>query len=176
MTDTNRLVIKGKVAFRKPTKADATAVHALIDACKPLDTNSVYCNLLQCDHFADSCVLAERDGEICGWISGYIPPAKQDTLFVWQVAVAQHARGERLADRMLGQLLDRDICADVEVLETTITPDNTASWALFKAFARRRGALINDAPYYLSAPHFNGAHKTEHLVTITLPAAQKRAA
>src|SRR3546814_9922998 len=55
-------------SFRNPVAEDAQAIHDLIAACPPLDTNSLYCNLLQCTHFAETCVLAERDGEISGWI------------------------------------------------------------------------------------------------------------
>src|SRR3546814_7090005 len=51
-------------SFRNPVAEDAQAIHDLIAACPPLDTNSLYCNLLQCTHFAETCVLAERDGEI----------------------------------------------------------------------------------------------------------------
>ena len=40
------------------------AIWELISACPPLDTNSAYANLLQCTHFADTCVIAEREGRI----------------------------------------------------------------------------------------------------------------
>src|SRR3546814_20772399 len=63
-----------------------------------LDTNSLYCNLLQCTHFAETCVLAERDGEISGWISGYRLVHDPEAMFVWQVAVHERARGRGLGE------------------------------------------------------------------------------
>src|SRR3546814_8166752 len=83
---------------------DAQAIHDLIAACPPLDTNSLYCNLLQCTHFAETCVLAERDGEISGWISGYRLVHDPEAMFVWQVAVHERARGRGLGVAMLNAL------------------------------------------------------------------------
>ena len=43
---------------------DGLAVNRLIASCPPLDTNSTYCNFLQCLHFAETSVLAEKDGKV----------------------------------------------------------------------------------------------------------------
>ena len=83
--------------IRTPKKEDGQAIWDLIAACPPLDQNSMYCNILQCTHFADTCVLAERGGMPVGWLSAYFPPTEPETLFVWQVAVHEKARGEGLA-------------------------------------------------------------------------------
>ena len=152
--------------LRRPTAADGGPVNALIAACAPLDTNSLYCNLLQCDHFAETCVVAELDGEIVGWISGYIPPNEPDTLFVWQVAVGEAGRGRGLAKRMLDAILERTVCADVDRVKTTITKDNAASWGLFTSFADGRAAPLIRAPHYTRDAHFGGRAATEHLVRI----------
>lgn len=154
------------ITFRKPTKADGAQVWRLIADSKKLDENSMYCNLLQCDHFADTCILAELDGDIVGWISGYLPPDEEDTFFVWQVAVSEKARGRGIAKTMLMKLMRRAECAHVTRLQTTITKDNDASWALFRSFARACEAELSDAPHFREEEHFDGAHDTEHMVTI----------
>jgi L-2,4-diaminobutyric acid acetyltransferase len=158
----------GAVTLRKPVSEDGAAIWNLIRACKPLDENSVYCNLLQCDHFRDTCVVAEKDGEVVGWISGYIVPG-EDTLFVWQVAVGEKARGLGLAGKMLDEIMEREECINVDQMKTTITKDNDASWALFRKFARRHGGDLDDDPHFHEDDHFEGRHDTEHMVTITLP-------
>lgn len=159
---------EGAVSFRKPEAGDGSAIWDLIRACKPLDENSLYCNLLQCDHFRDTCVIAELDGRIVGWISGYLPPAADDTLFVWQVAVSEAARGHGLGGRMLKQILSRPECAGVTRMQTTITADNAASWALFTRFSERMGATLDSAPHFIRTEHFRGQSATEHMVTIQL--------
>src|SRR5690606_22171785 len=100
------------IALRLPTPVDAMAVWRLIRSCKPLDENSLYCNLLQCDHFAGTCVAAEHrsDGAIIGWTSSYLLPDDATTLFIWQVAVDDRYQGRGIAKRMLSELLQRPPC------------------------------------------------------------------
>ncbi|MBZ4023532.1 diaminobutyrate acetyltransferase [Rhodobacter sp. TJ_12] len=161
--------------LRKPVATDGAAIWALVKACKPLDENSMYANLIQADHFRDTCVVAERGGEIVGWISGHMIPGTND-FFVWQVAVSPAARGLGLGRKMLHELLSREACAEARNLKTTITPDNAASWALFRSFARAIGGTLTDAPHFERDTHFAGEHATEHMVTIALPQALARAA
>ncbi len=150
-----------EIEFRKPQAGDGPAVSQLVAACAPLDENSAYCNLLQCSDFADTCVIAEREGALLGWISAYRNPAEADCLFVWQVAVAPAGRGQGLAGRMLDEIVARPAAAGCTALTTTITEDNEASWALFEAFARRHGAHLERSPRFERERHFAGAHDTE---------------
>lgn len=152
--------------LRHPTVNDGPAVHELISSCPPLDTNSLYCNLLQCTHFPDTCIIAELNGKLVGWISAYRPPQSSDRLFIWQVAVHPEARGMKLAARMLDSLLERPSCAGVTGLLTTITDDNSASWALFRSFARRHASVLSSGPFFDRDRHFSGQHDSETLVAI----------
>ncbi|WP_265500779.1 diaminobutyrate acetyltransferase [Paracoccus beibuensis] len=163
-----------QLTLRKPDPTDGSAVWELVRECKPLDENSMYCNIVQAEHFRDTCVVAELDGEIVGWISGHMIP-NEDALFVWQVAVSAKARGLGLGRKMLMDLINRDECADACRLNTTITRDNDASWALFRSLARHVGGELSDDPHYTRHDHFDGRHATEHMVTITLPRAAMRA-
>lgn len=157
---------QGGVQFRSPTLEDGKAVHHLIAECPPLDTNSVYCNLLQCSHFAPTCVVAEMGGEIVGWISAYRPPEEPDTIFVWQVACHSKARGQGLGGRMLAELIARPACKGVVRMKTTVTPDNAASRAMFAKFAKRAGADLSCDAWILSGRHLPADHESEELITI----------
>lgn len=164
--------------LRKPKATDGAAIWELVRACAPLDRNSMYANLIQADHFRDTCVVAELDGEIVGWISGHMIPGEA-AFFVWQVAVGEAARGMGLGKAMLKHLTARAEIRSAEVMKTTITRDNAASWALFRSFARDIGGELSDAPHFEREAHFDGQHATEHLVTIALDSASaelKRAA
>ena len=162
--------------LRMPTSEDGAAIWGLVRSCKPLDENSMYCNVIQCDHFAETCVVAEVAGKVVGWISAYVLPNDPETLFVWQVAVAEQARGLGLGTRMLDAILDRDLCDEVCRVQTTITSDNDASWALFRKFGKLQGTKLDAQPYYTQALHFQQRHKTENLVTIPLAEAFAKAA
>lgn len=158
--------LNGSIELRTPTADLGAAVAQLIRECPPLDPNSTYCNLLQCSHFAETSVAAMRQGELIGFISGYRIPEQPDTLFIWQVAVSEKARGKALATRMLEHILTRPNSQDITHLETSITPDNQASWALFKGLAKRLDTPITSSVLFDKERHFSGAHDSELLVRI----------
>ncbi len=158
--------MSAKPRFRNPLPEDGASVHNLVAHCPPLDGNSLYCNLLQCTHFAGTSVAAELDGELCGFVSGYLIPDRPDTLFVWQVAVAESARGMRLASQMLREILSRPGLCGVSYLETTITADNRASWALFHGLARDLAAECCETIMFDRDRHFRGQHDSETLLRI----------
>lgn len=149
--------------FRKPTADDGAAIHALIARCRPLDENSVYCNLLQCAHFADTCVLVEEAGEVRGFVSGYIVPDAPERLFIWQVAVAPEARGHGLGRRMILEILNRPELSEVRELHTTITPDNKPSQGVFRAVADMLEAEVERKVLFHKDEHFDGQQKSEIL-------------
>jgi len=155
-----------RFSLRMPHAEDGPRVSRLIAASPPLDVNSSYCNLLQCTDFRDTCVVAERGDTLVGWVSAYRPPRSPEKIFVWQVAVDPSVRGEGLAQTMLDALVARPAAAGVTTLTTTITEDNEASWALFRAFARRRGATLTRSRRFEREAHFAGAHETECEVRI----------
>lgn len=147
--------------LRPPEATDGAAVHALVAACPPLDPNSLYCNLLQCTHFAATSALAEVDGDVLAFVSGYRPPVHPDSLFVWQVAVAEAARGQGLGKRLMLDILGRPENRDVRFLRTTITPGNQASWHLFESLARELGAAGERRTLFDAGRHFAGCHDSE---------------
>lgn len=149
-----------------PTAEDGYDLNVLIGQSPPLDPNSVYCNLLQCSHFSGTSIGAKKGGELVGFISGYLIPSRPDTLFVWQVVVSEKARGQGLASRMLRGLLEQTSCMDVNYLETTITPDNPASQALFKRLADRMGCPLEVSEGFDRETHFKGHHESEELYRI----------
>lgn len=154
------------IVLRKPVAEDGPAVSGLIGACPPLDENSRYCNLLQCTDFSDTCVVAERAGEVVGWVSGYRLPAEPATLFIWQVAVHPDARGEALGKRMLLSLLQRVSRSGVNALRTTVTKANHASRAMFGSIAASLDASMSEQKHFETKRHFGGGHEGEYLIEI----------
>jgi len=152
--------------FGKPRAQDGLRVHGLIAKCPPLDPNSIYCNLLQCAHFSDTCVLVKANEDIAAFTSAYLKPGEPQVLFVWQVAVAEPWRGHGLAGRMLDALVQRPELANIQFVETTITPSNEASANLFRRFAKKMRAPLNTSILFSKAGHFAGSHDDEVLFRI----------
>lgn len=143
--------------LRRPAETDAVAMHRLVAETEVLDLNSTYAYLLMATDFADTSIVADRDGALCGLITGYHPPNRPEVLFVWQVAVAESARGTGLGVMMLDALTRRvreDRHGHPVTVEATVAPTNTASRAMFGAFARRHGVPMSEHPRFLAA-HFD---------------------
>ncbi|WP_344808673.1 diaminobutyrate acetyltransferase [Allohahella marinimesophila] len=170
MTDTESLKSnapeQSNITLREPRAEDGASVFDLISLCPPLDTNSMYCNLLQASHFAGTSVAAVRNDVLCGFISGYLIPNRPNVLFIWQVAVHESARGQKLASRMLEEILGRTQCSQVTELQTTITKNNEASWSLFQRLAKNLDAPLNTSVMFDRKTHFDDRHDTEMLVSI----------
>lgn len=135
-----------------------------------MDMNSPYAYTLWCRDFARTSVVARDDrGRVAAYVTGYVRPDSPDTYFLWQVAVDSAYRGQRLARRMLDFIGDAIAEQGLRYLEATVTPDNTASRALFTSFARARGAEAVWSPL-LSEEHFpqegDTPHEPEDLVRI----------
>ena len=158
--------------FRKPAAKDGIGIHGLVDRSKPLDVNSVYAYLILCEHFSETCVVAQRadadpQSPLSGFVSAYRLPQRPDTLFVWQVAVDASARGQGLAIQMLQSLLARPGLQDVRWIETTINPSNQASIGLFQRLAQERSVPIENQMIYPAAwfaqANPESAHEAEYL-------------
>lgn len=152
--------------FRTPDASDGAAINELIARCPPLDTNSLYCNLLQTTHFAETCAVVERNGKLVGWVSGYIRPDQPRTLFIWQVAVAPEARGLGLGGSMIREILSREICRGVDTIHTTVTASNAPSRALFHQLAKDLNAELAESKCFDRDKDLGGKHPSEFLLEI----------
>jgi len=163
---------EGSVRMRLPARADGPALRDLVARCPPLDLNSVYLYLLLTEHFPDTCILAEDEQGLLGMVSGYRPPGRDDTLFVWQVAVDPRARGRGLGLDMLLGLLSRRTPCPIRWIETTVGPGNRASRRLFSRLAAHLGAALEETDLFGAALFGPDAHEAEPLLRIgpfTLP-------
>lgn len=156
----------GRLSFREPVANDGPVVHALIERCKPLDLNSRYCYIILCQHFSSSCVIAERDGEMVGCVTAYIPPEQRDTLFIWQVAVDANVRGQGLAKRMLRALLSRSHLNSIRFIEATVNPSNEASRSLFRSLAAQGKCEMSESLIYPAEMFGDGDHEQENLLRV----------
>lgn len=153
--------------IQKPGKEHGHKVWQLIKDSENLDLNSSYYYFILCDFYKDYCavVVDEDTNNVVGFLSGLIPPNKPSTLFVWQVSVASSARKRGLAKRMLQFVLENNKEV-VNTIETTISPDNAASDALFQSIAQQYGANVEKTTYLDSNDFDSESHETELLYNI----------
>jgi L-2,4-diaminobutyric acid acetyltransferase len=152
-----------------PGVADGAAIWRIARDSKVLDLNSSYSYLLWCRDFAGTSVVArDEQGEVAGFVTGYIRPERPGTLVVWQVAVDEGHRGHGLAGMLLDGLTAKVRASGrpVDTVETTITPDNSASQALFLSYARRHAAGVQRTVLFDAGLFPDDGHLPEELYLI----------
>ncbi|MFG2950247.1 diaminobutyrate acetyltransferase [Streptomyces adustus] len=160
--------VQADLHIDRPSVSDGAALWRIAKDSGTLDLNSSYSYLLWCRDFAGTSAVARgEDGRPVGFVTGYVRPERPHTLLVWQVAVDRAHRGRGLAGSLLDGLTAR-IAAEhpLTCVETTITPDNTASERLFTSYAARHGAAVTREVLF-AADHFpDGPHAPEVLYRI----------
>ncbi len=86
-------------------------------------------------------------------------------LVVWQVAVSRDFRRMGLAGRMLDALVSALHTFGGTHIETTVTPANAPSRAMFSALARREGAELGESALFETSD-FPDGHEPERLIRI----------
>jgi L-2,4-diaminobutyric acid acetyltransferase len=163
---TTRALGGSSVALGAPTLADAPAVCELVANSQVLDANSLYCYLLLCRDFSDTCVVARVGSALAGFVTSYRPPARADTVFIWQIGVAEGFRRQGIAKRLLRALLSRPSCRSVRYLEATVTPSNAASQRLFQKLADDLEVPIRVEREFTAEMFGGGNHEEELRIRI----------
>jgi len=161
---------KKRISVSTPTKNSGYAIYKLIERCQPLDLNSSYLYFIQSHYFQKTCALATCSNDVIGFVSGFMDPLKENTLFVWQVAIDEPFRGHGLAQTLINYILQQNL--NTEFIETSITEDNLASQKLFSKLSKHLNTVITQEKFLDQQTHFLKQHESEYLFRIgpfTLP-------
>ncbi|GAA6162613.1 hypothetical protein NBRC116590_03170 [Pelagimonas sp. KU-00592-HH] len=120
------------------------------------------------EQFMHTSIVAEVDGEVVGAVLAYIPPFAPETLNILQVVIHENEVNKGLGSLMLGQLMRREVCAEVGRVETTISSDDEVTWALFRRFARWQRSRMEIALFFTQALQPHRRHENDNQVTIRL--------
>ena len=154
------------IIIRKPELTDGKLIYELARISKPLDLNSLYSYLLISIHFNQTSAVAETGQDIVGYVSGYIHPHQDDTLFIWQIAVNPIMRGKGLATQMLQNILQRVELTNIKFIEATITPSNKKSRNLFQRLAEQLKADYKESLFLDKDLFGDSYHEEEKLLRI----------
>lgn len=153
------------IIFRTPTVADGAGIWRIVQESGVLDLNSAYMYLLLSKDFADTCIVAERDNQLVGFATGYRPPKRPDSIFLWQIGIDAALRGQGLGKQLLIRFLLNEGAQDAKYLETTISPSNEASQNLFQGLARDLKTNCDVSPGF-TEQQFPSGHEAEELYRI----------
>lgn len=153
------------IVYRPATPNDGREMWRFVNEAGVLELNQSYAYILICQHFGNTCLVAETDEKMVGFVLAYVPPRQPDTVFVWQIGVDRTVRGRGVGLHLLRHLLALDGCRNVHYLEASVTPSNKPSQNLFRAFARKWGVSCRKLPFFPSE-FFPEPHEPEFLYRI----------
>ena len=165
MPDTNACI--ESTSLRVPDVGDASSLWRLVNNSGVLDRNSSYLYLLLCRDFAQSCVVAEQNSKVVGFVSAYRPPRRPDVLFIWQVCVCKSIRRQSVASQMLTGLIDRSLDQSaLRFVEATVAPSNKASLRMFESLAVQLGSQMTHGIGFDQSVFPEDDHEAEPLIRI----------
>ncbi len=156
----------GVPIIRQPDVNDGGGIWRVVKESNVLDLNSSYLYLLLTKDFSETCVIAELDGNVVGFVSGYRAPARPEILFLWQIGILPSMQGRGLGKRLVTSFLHSPGAQGAALLETTVAPSNTASQALFLAIARQLGVECRISPCFSANQFPDSEHEDEELYRI----------
>jgi L-2,4-diaminobutyric acid acetyltransferase len=150
--------------IRNVSIEDIKEVYSLLKANRPyVGLNSRYTYFLLAKDFADTCVVAEHEGKIVAFSSGYVSPTKRDTFFSWEAVVHRDYRGNKLQKRML---LWQIMITGVRYFEGTVNPSNEASKMSFLSLAQLLKTRCEESLLFSEDDFENDCHEPEILYRV----------
>jgi len=146
------------------TMQDIKEVYRLLVANRPyVGLNSRYTYFLLAKDFSDTCLVAEQDGKIVAFSSGYVPPARPNTFFSWEVVVHKNYRGYGLQKRMLLHQIRK---TNATYFEGTVNPSNEISKKNFRDIAKLFSTKCEETLLFSEDDFENDGHEAEFLFRI----------
>lgn len=144
---------------------DGGAMWRLARESGVLEDNAEYTYHMFSHFFGETSTIADLDGAAVGFVAGFRPPYREDSLFVWQIAVDERARGRGLASAMLHGLIQR-LSPRIHYLEATVTPSNEASTRTFRGIARDLETSVTEEVLFPGDRFHGPSHEDEVLFRI----------
>ncbi len=124
------------IRIRRPRAQESSAIWDLLRRSESPDPDARHALPLLVTNFADTCLVAEIEGAVVGFVGAYRSPGPPQSLLVWQIDVDAAFRQQGLGNALLHALLQCPGCADIEYLEASVDPTNLATRRLFEGLAR----------------------------------------
>src|SRR5690606_34529575 len=144
---------------------DGGAMWRLARESGVLEENAEYTYHMFSHFFGETSTVADLNGRAVGFVAGFRPPYRQDSLFVWQIAVAEEVRGSGLAAAMLHGLIQR-LSPRIHYLEASVTPSNEASTRTFRKIARDLNTSVTEEVLFPGNRFHGPSHEDEVLFRI----------
>jgi L-2,4-diaminobutyric acid acetyltransferase len=105
--------------------------------CKPLGVHTGYTYWVMFHHFNESCFVIQDGGNIIGYVSGMKSQSHSDVFFLWQIGVAEEARGKGYSYLLLEKIFEAAKRMNCKKMQFSLEDLDGASFKSFSGFARK---------------------------------------
>jgi len=154
-----------KTTIRKAKEEEFLNVYEFVSRCNLLENYAEHFYKIMLRYFCNSCFVADYNGNIVGFVLGFVSQVHDKTYFLWQIGI-----DESIRERGIGKMLLEKVEEEVRKLgcnriELTIDPKNIPSKRLFEKMgylniSSKEGRLIDVMgniavkDYYKPGRHF----------------------
>lgn len=120
------------ISLRAATAADYDRIVAVVDDWWGRPVGHALPRLFL-DHFHDTSLVAEQDGELAGFLVGFMSPSNPDDAYIHFVGVSPRSRGNGLARRLYETFFGRARTEGRRVVRAVTAAHNNTSIAFHTA-------------------------------------------
>ena len=120
------------INIRNPKESEFEKIYNFVSRCKPLESYGDHFYRIMLRYFNNTCLIAEEENNILGFILGVISQTDPKSYFLWQIGVNPEVQGQGIGRKMLEHIEIELKRKNINRIELTIDPENKASQKLFE--------------------------------------------
>jgi L-2,4-diaminobutyric acid acetyltransferase len=124
--------LKPKINVRTVCQDDFLDIYNFVSICKPLENYAEHFYKIMFRYFGNSCLVAEYNNKIVGFLLGFRSQVDNTTFFIWQIGVYSYYRGKEIGKVLVEELEKVAKKLGCKRIEVTVDPTNLASQKLFE--------------------------------------------
>jgi len=157
--------LRQPIRIREAGEKDFLEVHKFVSDCKPLENYAEHFYKIMLRYFGSTCLIAEYENSIVGFLMGFRSQNQEGTYFFWQIGVSPKMQGMGIGPLLLEKAEAKCRQTGCKRIELTIDPENSHSQKLFESagyrnISRKEGETTTVAgniavkDYYRPGRHF----------------------
>lgn len=129
--------------IKNPKGNDYLKIHELTGRLEGLVQHPVHFYSIMTRYFGNSFFIIREEDEIIGFTWGFVSQTDKDVFFLWQIGLDKQYRGRKLAQKLVGRLMDFAENNDCKKIHATVETDNIASARMFEKMDFRNASYGN---------------------------------
>jgi len=138
------------MVIRKSSVEDFRELHKLVGRIEKIVQHPPHFYKIMLRYFGNTIILAEEDGELAGFLLGFISQNNPEEYFIWQLGVDPRYRGRKIASKIMKETVETAREKGCKLVTATVETVNIPSQQLFESSGFRivteqeRGELIEE--------------------------------